>query len=122
MYLTTFGTYMLLMIQRGMRGGTCHAICRYEKDNNKYMRNYDKNKETSYIKYWDVDNLHVLAEDVWTSVWMSQKLPLGGFKRVESKLQFSQDLIEHLVSNCTPLCQIMPYPRCDSEMEIIEKY
>ena len=109
MYLTTFGTYMLLMIQRGMRDGTCHAIWRYEKDNNKYMRNYDKNKETSYIKYWDVDNLYVLAEDVWTSIWMSQKLPLGGFKRVESKLQFSQDLIEHLVSNCTPLCKIMPY-------------
>ena len=122
MYLTTFGTYMLLMIERGMRGRICHAICRYEKDNNKYMRNYDKNKETSYIKYWDVDNLYVLAEDVWIFKWMSQKLPLGGFKRVESKLQFSQDLIEHLVSNCTPLCQIMPYPRCDPEMEVIEKY
>ena len=53
--LTDFG--MLLMIQKGIRGGICHAIHRYAKASNKYMKDYDKNKESSYLKYWDVKNL-----------------------------------------------------------------
>ena len=40
---------MLLMVEKGIRGGICHAIYRYAKANNKYMKNYDKNKESSYI-------------------------------------------------------------------------
>ena len=26
--------------------------------NNKYMTDYDKNKETSYLKYWNLNNLY----------------------------------------------------------------
>ena len=63
---------MLLMVQKGTRGGICHAIYRYEKANNKYMKDYDKNKESSYLKYWDVNNLHGQA--------MSQKLPVNNFE------------------------------------------
>ena len=37
---------MLLMIEKGIRGRTCRAIYRYVKANNKYMKNYDKNKES----------------------------------------------------------------------------
>ena len=44
---------MLLMVEKGIRGGICHAIHRYAKANNKYMKNYDKNKELSYIQYLD---------------------------------------------------------------------
>ena len=33
---------MLLMVEKAIRGGICHAIHRYAKTNNKYMRNYDK--------------------------------------------------------------------------------
>ena len=33
---------MLLMVEVGMRGGTCHSIYRYAKANSKYMKNYDK--------------------------------------------------------------------------------
>ena len=36
---------MLLMVKKGVRGGMCHSIYRYAKANNKYMRDYDKNKE-----------------------------------------------------------------------------
>ena len=42
-------TGMLLMIEKGVRGGICHSIYRYAKANNKHMKNYDKNKESSYL-------------------------------------------------------------------------
>ena len=42
---------MLLIIQGGIRGGICHSIQRYAKANNKYMKNYDGSKESSYIQY-----------------------------------------------------------------------
>ena len=38
---------MLLMVERGIRGRMCQAIHRYAKGNNKYMKNYDKNIESS---------------------------------------------------------------------------
>ena len=47
---------MLLMKEKGTRGGICQSIYRYAKANNKYMKDYDKNKELSYIQYWDVNN------------------------------------------------------------------
>ena len=49
---------MLLMVEKEIRGGICHSINRYEKANNKYMMNYYKNEEISYLKYWDVNNLY----------------------------------------------------------------
>ena len=34
---------MLLMVEKGIRGGMCQAIYKYTKANNKYMKNYDAN-------------------------------------------------------------------------------
>ena len=52
---------MLLRVEKGIRGGICHSLHRYEKVNYKYMKNYDENKELSYLQYWDVYNLCGLA-------------------------------------------------------------
>ena len=42
---------MLLMVEKGTRGGICQAIDRYAKVNNKYMKNYDKDIISSYLMY-----------------------------------------------------------------------
>ena len=60
------------MIEECIRGGICHAVHRYAKANNKYMKNYDENKESSYIQYLDANNLYGAA--------MSEKLSINGFK------------------------------------------
>ena len=49
---------MLLIVEKGIKGGICHSIYSYANANNKYMKDYDKNKESSYIQYWDVNNLY----------------------------------------------------------------
>ena len=49
---------MLLMVEKCIRGGMCHSIHRYPKANDKYMKDYDENKESSYLKYSDVNNLY----------------------------------------------------------------
>ena len=44
------GIYVLLMVEKGIRGGTYHAINRYVKHSNKCVKDYCKNKESSYLK------------------------------------------------------------------------
>ena len=67
---------MLLMVEEGRRGGICHSIHRYTKANNKYMKNYNKNEESSYIQYLDANNLYRWA--------MFKKLPLNRFKWLDN--------------------------------------
>ena len=59
---------MLLIVEKGIKGGICNSVYRYEKANNKYMKNYDKNKEPSYIRYWDANNLYGWARSQKLSV------------------------------------------------------
>ena len=66
---------MLLIIEKGIRGGICQPTDRYAKANNKYMKNYDKNNEWLYLRYLDANNLYGWA--------MSQKLPVNGFKFIK---------------------------------------
>ena len=63
---------MLLMVEKEIRGGICHAIYRYVKANNEYLKNDNKDKEESFLQCLDSNNLYGWA--------MSQKLPVSGFK------------------------------------------
>ena len=63
-------------IEKGMRGGISTITHRYAQANNKYIKNYDPEKESSYIPYLDANNLYGWA--------MSQKLPTGDFRWIPS--------------------------------------
>ena len=52
---------MLLMVEKEIRWEICHTSYQYVKANNKYIKDYDKNKEPSYLKYWNVNNLYSWA-------------------------------------------------------------
>ena len=80
---------MLLMAEKVIRGGICHVIHRYAKANNKYMTDYVKNKESSYLNYWDVNNLYGWA--------MSQKLPVNKFQWIEDTSQFNEYFIKNIM-------------------------
>ena len=82
---------MLLMVEKGTRGGRCQAIRRYAKANNEYMKNYDKNIESSYLMYLDANNLY-------RSV-MSQKLPVDGFKSIKKLYEFNEAFIKNYDEN-----------------------
>ena len=49
---------MSLMVEKGIRDKTCHAIHRYAKANNRYTKNYDKNIDSSYLMFLDANNLY----------------------------------------------------------------
>ena len=82
---------MLLMVEEGIRGGICHSIHRYTKANNKYMKNYNENEESSYIQYLDANNLYGWA--------MSQRLPKINFKWVEDTSKIDEDFIKNYNEN-----------------------
>ena len=82
---------MLLMVEEGIRGGICHSIPRYAKANNKYMKDYNKNIESSYVQYLDANNLYGWA--------MSQKLPRSNFKWVEDTPIINEEFIKNYNEN-----------------------
>ena len=86
---------MLLMVEKEIRGGICHSIQRYAKANNKYIKSYNKNEESSYIQYLDANNLYGWA--------MSKKLPTNGFKWFDtsetSALAHSNKINEEFIKN-----------------------
>ena len=49
---------MHLFIEKGMRGGISYIAKRHSKASNKYMNDYDNNKENVHITYPDASNLY----------------------------------------------------------------
>ena len=78
---------MLLIVEKGIKGGISHSIHKYARANNKYMKNYDKDRESSYLEYLDTNNLYGWA--------MSQKRFVNGFEYVEELSQFKEDFIKN---------------------------
>ena len=82
---------MLLMVEEGIRSGICHSIHRYAKANNKHMKNYNNNEESSYIQYLDSNNLYG-----WV---MSKKSPVNGFKWIDNKETARPVINEDFIKN-----------------------
>ena len=78
---------MSLMIEKGIRGGICHAIHKYPKANNKYMKNYNKDIESSHLMNLDASNLYGWG--------MSHKLPVNDFKWEKNAFQFDENFIQY---------------------------
>ena len=78
---------MLLMVEKGIRGVIYHSIYQYAKANEKCIKDYDENKESSYLQYWDVINLYGWA--------MSKKIPGNNFEWIKDTSQFNEDFIKN---------------------------
>ena len=94
------------MVENGIRGGICQATHRCAKANNKYMNNYDKNIEWSYLMHLDANDLYGWA--------MSQKLPVNGFKWAEKLAKFNERFIGnyHENSNIGYILEVdLEYPK-----------
>ena len=74
------------MVEKGIRRRICHSINTYTKANIKCMKDCEKNKDSSCLKYWDSNNFHGWA--------MPQKLPANGVDQVKDISQFNEDFIE----------------------------
>ena len=83
---------MLLMLEEGISAGITQSSYIYAEANNKYMKNYDKNKESSYLIYLDVNNLYRWA--------MSQKLSTGFFNWVKNVSIIDEEFIKNYDSDC----------------------
>ena len=82
---------MLLMVEKGLKGGICKATHRYAKANNEYKKNFDKDIISSYQTYLDANNLYGWA--------MSQKLPINGFKWVKKLSRFNERFVKNYNEN-----------------------
>ena len=82
---------MLMMFEKGIRGGISHISKRYAEANNKYMKDFDKTKPSTFIQYLDANNLYGWA--------MTQKLPTHGFKWIDVDIPSVLKLLEKKDTN-----------------------
>ena len=78
---------MLLMVEKGIKGGICDEMHRYAKANNKYMKDYNKDEEKSFLEYLDANNVYGWA--------MSEPLPVDGFDRIKDLPKIDEDFIKN---------------------------
>ena len=82
---------MLLMFERGIRGGITQSVHRWDVANNPYIGSeYDRSKPSKYLQYLDANNLYGWA--------MSQPLPTGGLKWVEVRRDLNPKNIANLMA------------------------
>ena len=80
---------MLLMFEKGIRGGITEPVKLYAKANNKYMKDfYNPDEKSIYLQYLDANNKYR-----WV---MLKKLPTHGFLWKEAD-DFSPEKIDELV-------------------------
>ena len=77
---------MFLTYEKGIRGGICNKVHSYAEANNKYMKSYEKNRESTFLMYVDANNLYGSA--------LNKKLPVDGFKWVDDLSLFTEDFIK----------------------------
>ena len=94
---------ILLMFEKGIRGGISIISNRYGEANNIYMKGYNKNKASKYLMYLDANNLYGCA--------MSEKLPTHGFKWLTS------GEMENLFNN--QIVQVWEKTPCILEVDLI---
>ena len=82
---------MLLMFEKGIRGGLAQAIHRYATANNKYMPNYNKDLRSLFLMHLDANNLYGWA--------MSKKLPIGGSMWAKNLNIYTADFIKNYDEN-----------------------
>ena len=82
---------MVLMFEKGIRGGISQAIQRYASANNKYMSNYNSKALSTCLMYVDANNLYGYA--------MSKKLPINNFKWCDTLKMFTSDFVKNYDSD-----------------------
>ena len=81
---------MLLMFEKGTRGGISQAVHKYATANNKYMKSFNKVLASIFLQYLDANNLYGWA--------ICKKLPIGDFKWIDVK-EYTEEKIKSYNDN-----------------------
>ena len=99
---------MLLMFEKGTRGGISQAVHKYTTANNKYMKSFNKIFASTFLQYLEANNLYGWA--------ICKKLPIGGFKWIDVKEYTEEKIKSYNDNNSTgaPLKVDIEYPKLHS--------
>ena len=97
--------HMLMLFEKGIRGGITHISKRYAEANNKYMSDFNSDNPLKFIQYLDANNLYGWA--------MSQRLPTHGFKWSKNlAVESTKELLNQRLSNHGYIFEVdLEYPK-----------